>query len=73
MVQPLTEVQLEVDSRQLRVEAAVSEKLPVAAIIGDDVPQLMNLLEDRVEVKNEAGSRPATQENRKTHKIKKRQ
>ena len=53
---PLTEVQLEVDGTQLQVEAAVSEKLPVAVILGEDVPQLRKLLQNTEEEKNGAGS-----------------
>ena len=53
----ISEVQLGADGTQLQVEAAVSEKLPVAAIIEEDMPQLMNLLESREE-ENEAGSIP---------------
>ena len=53
---PLAEVQLEVDGTQLQVEAAVSEKLPVAAILGEDVPQLRKLLQSTEEEKNGAGS-----------------
>ena len=49
---PLAEMQLEMDSRQLQVEAAVSDKLPVAAIIGHS-------WESSKEVKNKAGSIPA--------------
>ena len=49
-------MQLEVDGTQLQVEAAVSEKLPVEAILGEDVPQLRMLLESIKEERNGAGS-----------------
>ena len=37
-------VELEVDGRSIRVEAAVSESLPVAVLLGTDVPELYQLL-----------------------------
>ena len=41
---PLAEVELEVDGRSIRVEAAVSESLPVAVLLGTDVPEFYQLL-----------------------------
>lgn len=37
---PLVEVELEVDGLSIIVEAAMSESLPVAVLLGTDVPEL---------------------------------
>ena len=41
---PLAEVELEVDGLSIHVEAAVSESLPVAVLLGTDVPEFYQLL-----------------------------
>ena len=40
---PLADGELEVHSQSIRVEAAVSESLPVAVLLGTDVPELYQL------------------------------
>ena len=42
---PLAEVEMEVDGVKIGVRAAVSEKLPVPVLLGTDVPELGNLLQ----------------------------
>ena len=59
----------EVEGTQLQVEAAVSEKLPVAAIIGEAIPQLTELLGETEELKNGEGSVPAKGNNGGKEKI----
>ena len=44
---PLAEVTIEVDGVPLQVEAAVSETLPVAVLLGMDVQELVGLLRPR--------------------------
>ena len=41
---PLAKVNLEVSGKQIEVEAAVAERLPMGALLGTDVPQLKSLL-----------------------------
>ena len=41
---PLADVNMEVDGLPITVEAAVSETLPAAVLLGTDVPQLTELL-----------------------------
>ena len=41
---PLADLELEVDGHHIRVEAAISETLPVAVLLGRDVPELAQLL-----------------------------
>ena len=41
---PLADVNMEVDGLPITVEAAVSETLPTAVLLGTDVPQLTELL-----------------------------
>ena len=41
---PLTDVEMEVDGLPIKVEAAVSEKLPMGVLLGTDVPELSTLL-----------------------------
>ena len=41
---PLAEVKMEVDGRQIQVEAAVSDTLPVSVLLGTDVAELGELL-----------------------------
>ena len=41
---PLADVNMEVDGLPINVEAAVSETLPAAVLLGTDVPQLTELL-----------------------------
>ena len=44
LLYPLAEVELEADDLSMNVEAAVSESLPVAVLLGTDVPELYQLL-----------------------------
>ena len=41
---PLAQVRIEVEGKSLEVQAAVADCLPVAVLLGTDVPQLVNLL-----------------------------
>ena len=41
---PLADLELEIDGLPIKVEAAVSETLPVAVLLGRDVPELTQLL-----------------------------
>lgn len=41
---PLADVNMEVDGLPITVEAAVSDTLPAAVLLGTDVPQLTELL-----------------------------
>ena len=41
---PLAQVDLEIDGQPLEVQAAVSDRLPMAVLLGTDVPQLRGLL-----------------------------
>ena len=41
---PLAEVGVEVDGKVIKVDAAVSESLPVSVLLGTDVPELTELL-----------------------------
>ena len=41
---PLVDVELEMNGQSIHVEAAVSESLPVAVLLGTDVPELYQLL-----------------------------
>ena len=50
---PLTEVDLEIDGLPIRVEAAVSDSLPVAVLLGTDVPEMSALLGRESEPKNQ--------------------
>ena len=44
---PLAEVEMEVEGVPIKVEAAISETLPVGVLLGTDIPELGNLLEKR--------------------------
>ena len=44
---PLAEVELQVEGRLITVEAAVSDTLPRSVLLGTDVPELSELLEQR--------------------------
>ena len=48
---PMADVMMEVDGKEMTVEAAVSDTLPMSALLGTDVPELGELLatEDRIE------------------------
>lgn len=46
---PLAEVLIEVSGRQIQVEAAVADRLPVGVLLGTDIPKLEELLMDRKE------------------------
>ena len=48
---PMADVTMEVDGKEMTVEAAVSDTLPMSALLGTDVPELGELLatEDRIE------------------------
>ena len=50
---PLAEVDLEIDGLPIRVEAAVSDSLPVAVLLGTDVPEMSALLGQESEPKNQ--------------------
>ena len=41
---PLAQVRMEVEGKFLEVQAAVADHLPVAVLLGTDVPQLVDLL-----------------------------
>ena len=44
MLYPLAQVRIEVEGKFLEVQAAVADRLPVAVLLGRDVPQLVDLL-----------------------------
>ena len=44
---PLAQVELEVEGRPVTVEAAVSDTLPRSVLLGTDVPEMSELLEQR--------------------------
>ena len=50
---PLAEVEMEVDGVHIKVEAAVSDTLPVAVLLGTDVPQLTQLLGEELKTPSE--------------------
>ena len=50
---PLVEVDLEIDGLPIRVEAAVSDSLPVAVLLGTDIPEMSALLGRESEPKNQ--------------------
>ena len=45
MLYPLAYVDMEVEGMQLRTKAAIAKELPVAALLGTDIPQLGELLQ----------------------------
>ena len=43
---PMAMVELEVDGSKFEVEGAISNSLPMAVLLGTDVPELLELLRD---------------------------
>ena len=44
MLYPLADISLEVNEKQITVEAAVSDTLPMSVLLGTDTPELAELL-----------------------------
>ena len=59
VVYPLAQVEVQVDSQTIDVEAAVSETLPMAVLLGTDVPQLPGLLKGKLMTEEHNGPESA--------------
>ena len=57
---PLANVEMEVDWLKVKVEAAVSGRLPVAVLLGKDVPEFDQLLGNRTQLRAERLPRGGT-------------
>ena len=45
---PLAQVQVKIDGKELDIEAAVSETLPMSVLLGTDIPELSSLLKEEI-------------------------